>query len=230
MIVGRLAVPSRSLLLALITLAWVTAAHPCPAAAQADSAGAPHLSADSAQVPHRAEVFLQPGDKVRLKVWREPDLSGEFVVDQDGVIVLPHVGRLEVGRLSTDSLQALLVARYAGSLRDPAVEVTALRRVSVLGAVRSPGLYYVDPTITLAGVLALAGGASPDGNQTRFELLRGDARLQVRLFQEPSLADSSIQAGDQLRVPERSWLSRNTWFLSASITGVALVVAALLRY
>lgn len=175
-------------------------------------------------------VLLQPGDKVRLRIWREPDLSGEFVVDESGIIVFPRLGRLEVRQLSADSLRALLVAHYSSSLRDPAVEVTVLRRVSVLGAVRNPGLYYVDPTITVAGVLALAGGVSPEGNQNRFDLLRGGQRLRVRLSEQSGLADSSIEPGDQLWVPERSWLSRNTWLLSASVTAVAIVVAAIIRY
>ena len=217
---GRISVSTGPLLPALVAFAWVTAARPCPAAAQTDSAPA---------VQHSA-VVLQPGDKVQLKVWREPDLSGDFVVDEDGVVVLPHIGRLEIGRLSTDSLRALLISRYSASLRDPAVEVTVLRRVSVLGSVRNPGLYYVDPTITVADVLAMAGGVSPDGNQKRLDLVRGGQRLPVQLSRQSSLAASSIQPGDQLWVPERSWLSRNTWFLSATITGVAIVVAALLRY
>lgn len=195
-------------------------------------AAAPPAPSDSAAATpaHHAPVVLQPGDKVRLKVWREPDLSGDFAVDENGVAVFPHIGRLVVSRLSTDSLQALLISRYAGSLRDPAVEVTVLRRVSVLGSVRSPGLFYVDPTITVADLLALAGGVSPEGNQKRMDLVRGGERLEVHLTQRSSLADTFVEPGDQLWVPERSWLSRNTWFLSAGITGAALVIAALLKY
>jgi protein involved in polysaccharide export with SLBB domain len=195
-------------------------ARPSPAAAQVDSRFSSRPTA----------VVLNPGDKVQLKIWREPDLSGEFLVDQDGIVVLPHIGRLEVGRLSTDSLRALLISRLSESLRDPAVEVTVLRRVAVLGSVRNPGLYYVDPTITVAGVLALAGGVSPDGNQKRLELRRGGERLQVQLNEQSSLADSPVQPGDQLWVPERSWLSRNTWLVSTGIGGAALIIAALLRY
>jgi len=218
--------PSARPLLAAAALVFALTA---PARAQVPAP--PDTSRPSA-VPglRHASVVLQPGDKVRLRVWREPDLSGDFAVDENGVAVFPHVGRLEVGRISTDSLQGLLISRYAGSLRDPAVEVTVLRRVSVLGSVRNPGLFYVDPTITVADVLALAGGVSPEGNQKRIDLVRGGERLQVHLTQASSLADSFIQPGDQLWVPERSWVSRNTWVLSAGITGVALVIAALLRY
>ena len=224
--------PSRGAPPLLAAALLVLCLTPAPARAQSPAAS-PGPIADSSAPPgiqHHSTVVLQPGDKVRLKVWREPDLSGDFAVDENGAAVFPHVGRLEVGRISTDSLQSLLVSRYTGSLRDPAVEVTVLRRVSVLGSVRSPGLFYVDPTITVADVLALAGGATPDGNQKRIELVRGGERLKVQLTQASSLAESLIQPGDQLWVPERSWVSRNTWVLSAGITGAALVIAALLRY
>ena len=171
-------------------------------------------------------MVLRPGDRVRLKVWREPDLSGEFVIDEDGIVVFPKVGRLDVHQISTDSLKSLLISRYAESLRSPSVEVTVLRRVNVLGSVRNPGLYYVDPTTTVADALALAGGVNPDGKQNSFELLRDGKRLPVELSRDSRLADSPLQPGDQLRVPQRSWLSRNTAVVAAALTSAAILIAA----
>ena len=210
---------SRPLHLALAG-ALLAAAAPVPASAQQEQA---------IPVNARVNVVLNPGDRVRLKVWREPDLSGDFQVDEDGIVVFPKVGRMYVQRISTDSLKALLIARYAESLRSPSVEVTVLRRVSVLGSVRAPGLYYVDPTNTVADALALAGGVSPDGKQNQFELIRGGKRLPIKLTQDSRLADSPMQPGDQLWVPERSWLSRNATVVAAVLTGVAIVFAATVR-
>jgi protein involved in polysaccharide export with SLBB domain len=181
------------------------------------------------QSADRADVVVRPGDRVRLKVWREPDLSGEFVVDEAGTVVLPSIGPIEVQRLSTDSLKALLVARYSASLRNPAVEVTVLRRVNVLGAVRNPGVYHVDLTNTVADVLALAGGVSSEGNQNRIELVRGGKRQPVRLSGDSRLAESPILSGDQLLVAERGWFERNTGLIAAGVTGTALIFAALIR-
>ena len=174
-------------------------------------------------------MVVRPGDRVRLKVWREPDLSGEFAVDEDGVVVLPKIGPVEVQKLSTDSLRALLVARYSSSLRNPAVEVTVLRRVNVLGAVRNPGLYHVDLTTTVADVLAMAGGVSSEGNQNRIELVRAGKRQPVRLSGESRLADSPILSGDQLLVAHRNWFERNSGLIAAGVTGTALIFAALIR-
>lgn len=220
MTVARLPVPPRSRLLRLLALLCIGAMHRSGAQAQ-------HAPVREAS---RAEVVLQPGDKVQLKIWREPDLSGEFVVAEDGVVVFPKIGPVVVGRLSTDSLRTLLVAQYSVSLRDPSIEVTALRRVSVVGAVRTPGFYYADPTVTINGAVALAGGATSDGNQSRLELIRDGTRTSIQPSGHSSLADSSIQSGDEVRVPQRSWLSRNIGFVGAGITAAAILISATIRH
>ncbi len=73
-----------------------------------------------------------PGDVVRLKIWREPDLSGDYTVDEDSIAVFPKIGPMHVGDLAPGELKAQLLSGYARYLQDPAVEVTFLRRVNVL--------------------------------------------------------------------------------------------------
>jgi protein involved in polysaccharide export with SLBB domain len=172
---------------------------------------------------------IQPGDLVRLKIWREPDLSGDYRVDENGVATFPKIGSLPVSRLSTHSLKSLLVSTYGRYLRNPSVEVTFLRRVNVLGAVKNPGLYDADPTITVADIVAMAGGVNPDGNPDRIELVRQGRPLSVRLSQHSLLARSPIRSGDQLLVQQRSWLSRNTTIVGAGISAMALVIIAFIR-
>jgi len=167
---------------------------------------------------------------VRLRIWREPDLSGEYPVDERGEVVFPKIGPMLVTRLSADSLRLQLVQTYSTYLRDPSIEVTLLRRVNVLGAVRTPGLYQVDQTQTVADVLAKAGGAMPDGRPDRVELIRDGARVGIRLDRKAKLFDSRIQSGDQLWVPQRSWFARNSGpLVVAGITATAIVVATLIR-
>jgi polysaccharide export outer membrane protein len=173
---------------------------------------------------------LQPGDMVRLKIWREPELSGDFQVDERGEVVFPKIGPMLVTRLSADSLKTLLVTTYATYLRDPSVDVTLLRRVNVLGAVRSPGLYQVDQTQTIGDVLAQAGGPTPDGKPDLVELRRGGTASGVRLTRDTHLFESPIQSGDQLWVPQRSWFSRNSGaVVVAGITATAIIIATLIR-
>ena len=175
--------------------------------------------------------LLRPGDVVRLRIWREPDLSGDYDVDELGVAVFPKIGPLAVGRLTTDSVRTYLVATYTRFLQQPSVEVMFLRRINVLGWVRNPGLYHVDATMTLADVLAMAGGVTDDGNVKKIALYRGGQQVPGVLSEQSLLADLPLRSGDQLRVPQRSWMSRNSpVVIGASISGVALIAAALLRW
>lgn len=209
-----------TILLAAIGLMAVTAA---PAAAQ-DTAVAPVAR------PAGPPAALQPGDLVRLQIWREPDLSGQFIVDESGVVTFPKLGPMNVANQSTTSLRTLLVERYQEYLRNPSIEVTLLRRVNILGAVKSPGLYPVDPTMTIADAVALAGGATPDGNRREIELLRGGQRIAVKLADAVRIADLPLRSGDQLFIPERSWISRNPGLLATAVSaGVSLIIAVFLR-
>jgi polysaccharide export outer membrane protein len=167
---------------------------------------------------------------VRLKIWREPDLSGDYRIDEKGVAIFPKIGPLPVSRLPTDSLESLLVSSYARYLQNPSIQVTFLRRINVLGEVKNPGLYDVDPTMSLADVIALAGGVSPDGNPKKIELLRRGERQSVQLSPQSRLTDVPLRSGDLLRVPQRSWLSRNGPVVAAGITAVALIATAVVRH
>ena len=170
---------------------------------------------------------LRPGDVLRLRIWREPDLSGDFVVNERGEATLPKLGPVAVGGIPTDSLRSLLVGRYQAFLNNPSVEVTPLRRVSVLGAVKQPGLYPVDATMKVADVLALAGGPAPDGRQDRLELRRDGERVVARLDASALVADSPLRSGDQIYVPQKGWLSRNTWLVS-TLVGTAVTFTSIM--
>ncbi|HXE56483.1 MAG TPA: polysaccharide biosynthesis/export family protein [Gemmatimonadales bacterium] len=170
-----------------------------------------------------------PGDILRLRIWREPDLSGEFPVDPTGIVVLPKIGPFDVSSVHPDSLRPRLVQAYQVYLNNPSIEVTLLRRITVLGAVRNPGLYPVDGTMTIADALALAGGAAPDGRRDRVEIRRADRRIVADLSVETRVGDSPLRSGDQLYVPQKSWLSRNPWVFTGALGTLTAVTVALIR-
>lgn len=183
----------------------------------------------SQTLPERAEV-VRPGDVIRLRIWREAELSGDFTVDETGMVVFPKVGPLYVGEDSPVSLEDRLVDAYGAFLRHTSIEVSVMRRLQVLGAVRSPGLYPVDATMSVADVLALAGGTTPQGDPRRIELIRGDARVTGDLSADARLAGLHVRSGDQIFVPERGWLSRHMSLVAASLSaGVSLAIALLAR-
>lgn len=206
----------RALLAGLLLAGALLALAPPAARAQAAAAAQP---ADP----------LRPGDVVRLRIWREPDLSGEFPVGATGEVVLPKVGPMAVAGQSPDSVRARVVRAYTAFLQHSSVDVVLLRRVQVTGAVRNPGLYNVDPTMTVSDALALAGGTTPQGEPGRVALFRDGERVDVRLTGSTPIATSVVRSGDQLVVPERSWISRNTGVVAAAITGGVSLLIALLR-
>ena len=198
---------------ALLVSVPVAAQAPAPVAAAQAGSGDP----------------LRPGDVVRLRIWREPDLSGEFPVGAGGEVVLPKVGPMPVAGQPADTVRARVVRAYTAFLQHSSVDVVLLRRVQVTGAVRNPGLYNVDPTMTVSDALALAGGTTPQGEPDRVALFRGGERVDVRLTGSTPIAASAVRSGDQLVVPERSWLSRNTGVVAAAITGGVSLLIALVR-
>ncbi len=174
-------------------------------------------------------LALRPGDVVRLRIWREPDLSGDFPVNESGVVVLPKLGPRLVTTDHPDSLKAWVVRSYATVLKNPSIEVLLVRRIQVLGAVKNPGLYPVEPTMTVADAIALAGGTTPQGRSNKVELRRQGERVPGKLSGRLLIGASPIRSGDQIFVPERSWLSRNPGIVIGALGLVTTVVFRLAR-
>jgi polysaccharide export outer membrane protein len=171
---------------------------------------------------------LRPGDVMRLRIFLETDLSGDFAVDERGDVTLPRLGTVPISTWPADSIRPRLTRSFAEYLRDPVIEVTVLRRVAVTGSVLRPGLYPVDPSMTFSDALALAGGASPEGRRDRVELRQGTTTTLIMLDQATHIADLRLRSGDQLFVPQVGWLARNTWFISTLIGGVITVTTLII--
>lgn len=173
---------------------------------------------------------LRPGDVVRVSVWREGDLSGQFQVDDRGIVTLPLLGEREVAGMQGPELRDQLLEEYREYLQNPSIEVTVLRRVNILGAVNAPGLYPVDETISLAEALGLAGGVSPEGDADDIRLYRGGTVLYDDLDRAAVVSDIDIRSGDRIVVAEKGWFERNPGALIGSlVAAVAGVTVALIR-
>jgi polysaccharide export outer membrane protein len=197
-------------------------------------AAIPLPSAITAQVTGTApagetQLVLQPGDVVRVQIWREEDLSGEFPVNAAGRVVLPLLGERQVVGVPFEHLREALMADYREQLRNPSITITPLRRLYVLGEVQKPGLYTVDPTITLAGAVALAQGATPTGDLRHLRLIRNGQVLHERISAESSLSTADVRSGDQIFVERRSWFDRNSTFVVSALLSLTSIVVALTR-
>lgn len=128
---------------------------------------------------------LAPGDKLAVTVFGQPELSGDYLLDEAGAIVFPIIGAIEARGLTVDECQKQLASRLAeGVLTDPSVfvHVTEMRPIQVLGDVRTPGSYPFRHGTLVKSAVAFAGGTGL-ANQTQSaafaEYLLADERARV---------------------------------------------------
>lgn len=189
--------------------------------AQTDAGDGEGVAADAVQA-------LAPGDSIRLTFWREPDLNGAFAVDERGVAVLPIIGSVRVTGRDASALRTEIEDAYRAELRNQDVEIALLRRVRVLGEVNEPGLYHVDPAMTLGDAIALAGGVSSQGKLDEIEVRRGDIVVLDDVGESETI-EATLSSGDRIMVPRRSWFSRHsTVVLGGAISATALILSRVL--
>ena len=129
-----------------------------------------------------AGVPLGPGDVVKISVYGNADLLTETKVSEAGSVTFPLVGDVQVSGLSTTQAEKKIAGllEKGGFIAKPQVNilVTLLQslQVSVLGQVNHPGRFPIDVTRSLADVLALAGGISPDGGDKAILMRNQDGK------------------------------------------------------
>lgn len=186
----------------------------------------PETSIAAVSISRTVVWKVSEGDQLRVRIYREPDLSGESAVAVGGTAYFVGVGRVSVEGLTLDSLQAELSARYAKFLVEAAVDVTMQRDIVVYGQVRTPGVFLVDPSMTVLGLLAKAGGASGMSRSPLLTLVKADGR-QYRLPREARLSTMDITRNDAVFVQEESVWARNQQTFGAITLGVTLVASIL---
>lgn len=151
-----------------------------------------------------ASVYeLGPGDKLRVRVFGEPELSGEFVVDNGGSVDLPLIGDVAAGGSSVSAFQERVVSRFKdGYLRDPKVSIEVLnyRPFFILGEVKNAGEYGYKSSLAVQDAVAIAGGYTYRANEGTAYIRRAgeDSEQPFDLSQRVP-----VYPGDIVRIPER---------------------------
>lgn len=174
---------------------------------------------------------LRPGDLLRVVVFREKELSGDYLIDARGIVQIPGVGVLQVAGLEPHQAQERIVeAMRERGFERPEVAVQAQIRVSMLGEVRQPALYPTEPGTSLLQLLTLAGGPTERANLRATRVVRDGRVFVVDL--ESGLAGGAagrvvLYSGDYVIVPRRTGFTRETLTFVTSLVGtVAAVIAA----
>ncbi|GEO15772.1 polysaccharide biosynthesis/export family protein [Microvirga aerophila] len=146
---------------------------------------------------------LAAGDKLRITVFGEDKLTGEYDIDVGGYVSMPLAGSVQATGLSKVELEKALSSKLRGNyLRDPkvTVEVATFRPFYILGEVEKPGEYPYKSGLNVMSAMAVAGGPTYRASGSKVLIQRGG----VGAFQEVSLAPTvPIYPGDLVRVPER---------------------------
>lgn len=155
---------------------------------------------------------IAPMDRIRVSVFQEAELTGEFQVDRAGTIAYPLLGSVEVQGKTTDEIAALLRARLSQSyVRDPRIQVAiaeaAAQTVTVEGAVGRSGVYPLTGSTTLIRAVALAQGTTRDANDARVLVFRTiEGRRQAAAFdlnaiRRAEAEDPAIYGNDLIVIP-----------------------------
>jgi len=168
----------------------------------------------SASFPASAEEFLlRPSDTIQLKIGGVPAndakaVTGEYVIDGQGYISLPNLGRIKIAGLTLSAAQTVVETGYRSHdiYTRPTITITmgtAHRWISVGGAVKTPQKIAYKPDLTVLNSIDSAGGFSSSADQEKVRLLRADEVMIIdtkKIRANPSL-DIPLEPGDRVEVP-----------------------------
>jgi polysaccharide export outer membrane protein len=154
------------------------------------------------------DYVLGNGDKLRLTVFEEVDLSGEYTIDGSGYLRLPLVGQVRAAGFTSAQLEgAIANALSQGYLKSPrvSVQVATYRPFYIIGAVTKPGEYPYVHHMNALNAIALAGGFTPGAVESVIYIRREGSNTEERL---PTDRSTQVNPGDVVRV-------NNTFFAEA---------------
>ncbi len=158
--------------------------------------------------PGFAEISLQDykldsGDRVRVTVFGQMDLSGEFSVDSGGRVALPLLEPVDArGKTTAELARGLEDSLRQSLLRNPAVsiEITQYRPFFILGEVMRPGQYAFVNGMTVRTAAAIAGGFTYRASMATVTITRhtgGETK------EGQAAIDAPVMPGDTIVVAER---------------------------
>lgn len=147
---------------------------------------------------------LGANDRVRIIVFGQPTLTGEYTLDGNGVLAFPLIGSVNAQGQTTGQLQQAIASRLDPDfLRNPSVsaEVITRRPFYVIGEVKKPGNYPYVTDMTALQAVAMAGGYTYRARQNSLYLKRLDAN--GRMVRVAATPETKVRPGDTVEIKER---------------------------
>ncbi|WP_242098487.1 polysaccharide biosynthesis/export family protein [Sphingomonas sp. CROZ-RG-20F-R02-07] len=146
---------------------------------------------------------LSGGDKIRLIVFGETGIGGDYTVSGSGLVAIPLIGDVEAKGLTSTQLQQRIAAKLAdGYIKEPrvAVEVLTTRPFYILGEVNRPGEYPFSDGMTVATAVAQAGGYTYRAKTGRV-LIKHAGETDAHIY--PLTSATAVAPGDTIQIKER---------------------------
>ena len=181
-------------------------------------------SAAKPQASDPSNAPLKPGDRLLIKIWLDTTFADTVRIDETGAAMLPRLGAMRITDLLSRSIADSVRRAYTRVTRTPSIEVTPLRRVTVLGEVKQPATYFMETSTTLREAIALAGGVTDIGALKQLIVLRDSTRIPIENWQRRADDPTVIRSGDVVWVDREPWLKRNIFSV---ISGLGVLFSVL---
>ena len=156
---------------------------------------------------------LHAGDSITVSVWKELELQRKVIIRPDGRFSFPLAGEVQAAGRSADEVRTELEGALKQYIPEAVVAVmvedVSGNRVYVIGQVNKPGMYVMNPQLTVIQALSLAGGGTPFAKLDRITVIRGKGTAQKtmpfrydQVVEGKSLQQNvTLESGDVVLVP-----------------------------
>lgn len=170
----------------------------------AQTPAAQTASVSPAAPAQQPDYHLGPGDRIRIIVFGQRDMTGEYLIDGAGLLSFPLIGQVKAAGLTAAGLEQEITSKLKPNyLKDPNVSVVVLtyRPFYIVGEVKTPGSYPYVSGMSVINAVALAGGFTYRAKEGSFYLDRtAQNGKKTRIDAGP---DTPVQPGDVITVRER---------------------------
>lgn len=149
------------------------------------------------------QYLLGPGDQLRVIVFGQQDLSGDFEIDGTGLLSLPLIGKIRVGGNTLAEAESTIIKELKPDyLKDPHVSLQVLnyRPFYIIGEVQAPGSYPYVNGMTILEAVAIAGGFTYRAKESRMKIIRATDSTRQKNTVSPGTV---VFPGDVIEIPER---------------------------
>jgi protein involved in polysaccharide export with SLBB domain len=180
-----------------LALALSLAASACSSIAQVSEADQQQILATS------LTPRLQAGEKIRVNVYGETSLSGDYVIDPSGFVSLPLAGNIKASGLTQGELEQALATSFRSQyLKNPKVTVSVaeFRPFYIIGEIEKPGSYPYTSGLNVLSAIAIAGGTTYRASKSAI-LIQHPGEGTLREY--PLDSSVPILPGDIIKIPQR---------------------------